>query len=54
MGIAARRNPLFYARCGAKVFFDKLKQLNALRIQLLCYASYGWDGSRPTPRVSGS
>ena len=25
MGIAARRNPLFYARCGAKDFFDKLK-----------------------------
>ncbi len=25
MGIAARRNPLFYARCGAKNFFDKLK-----------------------------
>ena len=31
MEIAAHRNFLFYARCGAKDFFDKLKRLHLQR-----------------------
>ena len=40
MGIAARRNPLFYARCGAKDFFDKLNAEGSVIRSLLLFSVY--------------
>ena len=36
MEIAAHRNFLFYTRCGAKDFFDKLKRLLLQPFSFLC------------------